>query len=212
MTLHAARALPWGVLGVGVALLAGLVALVQGWPATNWPLQGIAVGVVAATATWCFDEPLAAIVDTTPRHLVWRTVARSSGVAALLVAWLLLVAVTHDGYFGHAVDVAGQGVAAAFAASCYVTWRRASGAATPARAAAAALVGTSAFVALARPFAHRLPLFPFVDADDWAASRVLWLGIAIAGVALLAVSAAQSSRALAVHGTNSTGGALRTRR
>ncbi|WP_137123128.1 hypothetical protein [Segeticoccus rhizosphaerae] len=101
---------------------------------------------------------------------------------------------TRDGYFGHAAaDIAWQVVAATFAASCYVTWRRSGGIATPACGVAAALVGCCTFVALARPFAHQLPLSPFVDAADWSAGRVLWLGI-VGRAGVLALAAARLVR------------------
>ena len=36
------------------------------------------------------------------------------------------------------------------------------------------------FLAMARPFQDRLPIFPYPAADDWADSRVLWTGVLVA--------------------------------
>lgn len=186
MIRHAVRALPWGVLAVGAVVLTGLLVLVQRWPWTLWPLQGGAVGLVAASAVWCFDEPLAAVVDTLPRGLAWRTAARSLGVVVLLVVWVGVVAWTRSGLFGHAPDVAWQGVAATVGAGALATWRRSGGVGSPARPIAAALVAVCLFVALARPFEEQLTVFPYGPGADWAGGRLLWTVVALAGVALLA--------------------------
>jgi hypothetical protein len=127
-----------------------------------WPLQGIAVGMVAAAATWCFDETAAAVVDTLPRSLAWRTASRLLGVAVVLGVWLAAVDWTSTAYFGQAGHVAWQGVAAITAGSAYATWRRSRGAPTPAAAAATVLVCGASFVALARPLGDRLPAFPYL--------------------------------------------------
>lgn len=174
-----------GVLAVAAALLPGFLVLVQHWPYALWPLQGTAVGLLAAGAVWCFDEPLAAIVDTTPRNLLWRTAARSVGVVLLVCAWSAAVAWTRSGLFGHALDVAWQGVAAVVAVGAFATWRRAAGVATPARPIAAGLVSVCVFLALARPFEDRLPIFPYTAHGDWAGGRMIWTVAALAGLLLL---------------------------
>jgi hypothetical protein len=182
---HAVRAVPWAVIALGIGLVPLLLLIVEHWPYELWPLQGTAVGVLAATTAWCFDEPAAAVVDTLPRHLGWRTAARCGGVLVIVVVWGLALGWTHTGYFGHARDVAWQGVAAVLFTVALVTWRRSRGAATPAKAVAAAVVPIAMFVALVRPFETHLPLFPYTSTGDWAASRVLWSGAAVAALALL---------------------------
>ena len=174
MTLHAVRGVPWLVVLLGVAPVPALLRIVEEWPYTMWPLQGIAVGVVAAAATWCFDDAPAAVVDTLPRSLAWRTTARLAGVAVVLGVWLLSVSWTSTAYFGQTGHVAWQGVAAIAAGSAYVTWRRSRGVATPARGVATALVSGAAYLALARPLDDRLPVFPYMAAGPWRASGVLW--------------------------------------
>jgi hypothetical protein len=184
MIRHAARAVPWAVVAVGIGLVPLLLLIVERWPYQMWPLQGTAVGVLAATTAWCFDEPAAAVVDTLPRHLGWRTAARCTGVLLIVVVWGLAVGQTHTGYFGHARDVAWQGVAAVLLAVAVVTWRRSRGAATPARAVAAAVVPIAMFAALVRPFEAHVPVFPYTLMGDWASSRVLWTWAAVAALTM----------------------------
>lgn len=187
MFRYAARAVPWPSLALASVLVLVLMEIVRRWPYPMWPLEGCAVGLVAAAAAWCFDEPAAEVVDTVPRSLVWRTAARFSGVVLLLGVWALAVICTRDSLFGHAREVAGQGMAAALGAAAYVTWRRAAGQRTPGRPAATAIVPVAAFWALVRPLADHVPVFPYTARADWGASRALWLTAGLAAVALLGV-------------------------
>ncbi len=132
------------------------------WPYTVWPLQGIAVGLAAAAAVWCFDETAAAVVDTLPRGLAWRTLARLLGVVLVLGVWLVSVSWTSTAYFGRQEHVAWQGVAAVVAGSAYTTWRRSRGTATPGLGVATALVCGASYLALARPLDDGLPVFPYL--------------------------------------------------
>jgi hypothetical protein len=185
MISYAARAVPWGLLGAGAGLIAGLLLLVERWPYTMWPLQGIAVGVLAGMAVWCYHEPAAALIDTLPRGLRWRTTSRSAGSSALLVVWLIALRQTRSGYFGHARDVAWQGIAAVIIAACYLTWCRTRGSTGPARAASASIIGVALFVALARPFPKLVPVFPYTATGHWATSRLLWAAACLAAITLL---------------------------
>jgi hypothetical protein len=187
MTLHAFRGVPWLVVLFGVAPVPALLRIVEQWPYTMWPLQGIAVGMVAAAAVWCFDETAAAVIDTLPRSLAWRTTSRLLGVAVILGVWLVSVSWTSSAYFGRPGHVAWQGVAAIAAGSAYATWRRSRGTATPALGAATGLVCGASFLALTRPLDDRLPVFPYLDDGPWTLSAVLWTVIGVASVAVLAV-------------------------
>jgi hypothetical protein len=177
MVRHAARALPWPLLGAAALLLAMLLRAVQQWPYTVWPLQGIAVGLLAGIAAFAYDEPAAAVVDTLPRGLAWRTAARSVGIVLLLGWWLAAIAATRSGYFGHALDVALQGVAATVGVVAVTTALRRNGLASPATALASAVVSVAALVALARPLEERLPLFPYTAYGSWDSSRNLWIAV-----------------------------------
>lgn len=130
MLRHAPRGVPWPLVGVTALLVPGLLALVRLDPWRLWPLQGTAVGLLAAAVGWCLDESAAAVVDPAPRGLAWRTLARAAGIAVLLVAWSAGVWWARDGLFGHASAVFGQGLAAAAVGIAWVTWRRAHGEAT----------------------------------------------------------------------------------
>ena len=191
MTLHAVRGVPWLVVLLVVAPVPALLRAVEEWPYTVWPLQGVAVGLVAAAAVWCFDETAAAVVDTLPRSLAWRTASRLLGVAVVLAVWLLSVAWTSTAYFGRAGHVAWQGVAAIAAGAAYVTWRRSTGTATPALGVATGLVCGASFLALARPLDDQLPVFPYLDSGPWAASAVLWAVIGLAALLGLAIVLAE---------------------
>ncbi len=180
MLRHAARALPWPLLAAAAVLLYALLRTVQQWPYQVWPLQGLAVGLVAGIAAFAYDEPSATVVDTLPRGLAWRTAARSLGVVLLLGWWLLAVALTRDAYFGHAMAIAWQGLAATVAVVATTAHLRRRGAAAPATLVGTAVVGGVAFLALARPFENRLPIFPYPVADHWSDSRTLWTGVLVA--------------------------------
>jgi hypothetical protein len=185
MIPYAARAVPWGLLGTGAGLIVGLLLLVERWPYTMWPLQGIAVGLLAGMAVWCYHEPAAAVIDTLPRGLRWRTISRSAGSLALLIVWLIAVLETRSGYFGHPRDIAWQGIAAVIIGACYLTWCRSRGSTGPATAASAGIVGIAMFVALARPFPKQFPLFPYTATGHWGTSRLLWSAACLAAITFL---------------------------
>jgi hypothetical protein len=189
---YAGRALPWARLGVVAVLVVILMHVVHRWPWSMWPLEGVGVGLLAAGAAWCFDETAAAVVDTSPRSLAWRTAARASGVALLLVAWAVAVLWSRDSLFGHPWAVAGQGVAAMIAASAYATWRRAGGDPMPGSAVALAAVPTATFWALLKPWDDAVAVFPYAEGGTglagWAGSAALWS--VVAGASLLVLLAA----------------------
>jgi hypothetical protein len=176
---HAARSVPWPLLAAAALLLYALLRTVQQWPYQVWPLQGLAVGLLAGMAAFAYDEPAAAVVDTLPRGLAWRTAARSLGVSLLLGWWLVAVTITRDAYFGHALAIAGQGVVATVAVVATTAHLRRRGAAAPATVVGTAVVGTAMFWALARPFEERLPVFPIAEAGPWSDSRTLWTGVLV---------------------------------
>ena len=163
MLRHAARAVPWTLLVVVAAVLAALVRTVAEWPWQVWPLQGIAVGLLAAAVTYAFDEPAAELVDTLPRALWWRTTARSS-------AGVLLVAVVGVACLGGGrrlvrppVGRGGPGRGGGARAVAGVTALRRRGRATPAAASSSAIITVTVFVSLARPWgatAAPVPLHP----------------------------------------------------
>jgi hypothetical protein len=189
MVRYAFRALPWPLLSTIATVVFVLMEVVRRWPWTMWPLEGCAVGLVAAGAAWCCDEPAAAMVDNAPRSLWWRTTARLLGVCALLGVWVLSVALARDSLFEHPVEVALQGVIASAAVVAWATWRRSRGAGTPGGLLAAGIVPVVTFWAVARPLPRSLPLFPYTTSvelgGDWASSLVIWLVVAAVAAALL---------------------------
>lgn len=199
MCRYAARALPWLLIGVTAMILFGLMALVRAFAWTLWPLQGVGVGLVAAAAGWCLDEPAAAVVDAAPRGLAWRTGVRTTGIASLLATWTAAVCWAGDALFGHPGAVLVQGYGAAAIGGAWATWRRSRGEATPGQRWAIAVVPVSAAWALVRPWEERLPVFPYADGPTagWAASTAGWLVATAAALLVLAWTLSRAGRPLA---------------
>jgi len=192
MVRVAIHSLPWGRLTAAAVLLGFLMEGVRRWPWFLWPLEGVAVGLLAAAVAWCLDEPAGAVVDAVPRPLWWRTGARAAGVAGLMGVWSVAVWWSRDSLFGHPRDVWTQGVAGALVGAAWATWRRSTGVRTPGIAFAATIVPVAALWALARPFAQKVPVFPYADKGfgDWTTSTIGWIVVAaVASVWLVLVLA-----------------------
>lgn len=190
MNGYVARAVPWTRVALAAGLVVVLVELVRWNPWVLWPLEGTAVGLLAGATAWCFDETSAAVVDSAPRGLAWRTMARSPGPLLLLVTWTAVV--FHAGTettFGHRDEIWFQGVAACLAGAAYATWRRSCGEASPGVRFATAVVPTTTAWALLRPFDHTLAVFPYATTTSagWDRSTSSWLALTIAAVVTLAV-------------------------
>ena len=197
MLRHAGRAVPWWLVGTCSALAWVLMAAVRYDPFVLWPLQGVAVGVVAAGVAWCLDEPAAAVVDAAPRSLAWRTAARWPGIALVLGAWCLAVWQARDHLFGYPMIVLAQGWIAGLVALSWATWRRAAGEASPGSRAAIVVVATTAVWALVRPAQTWVPVFPYADGGrygDWTVSALLWAVAGVAAAVLLAAALSESRR------------------
>lgn len=189
MVRVAVRSLPWGRLAAAAVLLGILMEAVRRWPWDLWPLEGIAVGLLAAAVSWSLDEPAGAVVDALPRPLWWRTAARAAGIMGLLGVWSVAVWWSRDSLFGHHWDVWAQGLTGALVGAAWVTWRRSTGVRTPGIAFAATIVPVAALWALVRPFAHTAPVFPYADKGygDWTTSRAGWTAGAALAVVCLAL-------------------------
>lgn len=198
MLRHAARGVPWWLIGATALIVPGLLALVRYDPWTLWPLQGTAVGLLAGAVGWCLDEPAAAVVDPAPRGLAWRTIARATGPACLLAAWSAGVWWARDSLYGHPWEVHGQGLAAAAVGATWVTWQRACGEANPGQRWAIAVVPVTTAWALVRPLARQLPVFPYSFGDeygDWVESAVGWTAIGLLAGVLLVLILTREGRA-----------------
>ncbi len=185
----AAYSLPWRRLAAAALLLGILMEGVRSWPWVVWPLEGIAVGLLAAAVAWCFDEPASSVVDALPRPLWWRTAARTAGIAGLLGVWSVAVWWSRDSLFGHHWDVWVQGLAGGLVGASWVTWRRSTGVRTPGITFAATIVPVAALWALARPFARAFPVFPYADKGygDWTTSTIGWTAVAALAAVCLAL-------------------------
>jgi hypothetical protein len=193
---YAARAVPWGLIGVAAGLVVVLMEVVRRWPWQTWPLEGTAVGLLAGATAWCFDEASAAVVDAAPRSLRWRTLARLGGPAVLLAAWSVAVYAARDSLFDHPWHVALQGYAAALAVIGWCAWRRSGGDPNPGNRLALVVVPLATAWALVRPASEWVPVFPYADGTgefgDWDASRAGWSALAAGAVVLLAAALADA--------------------
>jgi len=195
---YAARAVPWVRVGIAAALVLVLMDVVRRWPWHMWPLEGTAVGLLAGGTAWCFDETSAAVVDTTPRRLAWRTAARTSGVLLLAASWAFAVLHARHSLFDHAGDVALQGLVAMLAAAAYASSRRRAGEATPGVGLTLVVVPLLTAWALVRPFSEVFPVFPYADGTgdlgDWATSRLLWSVLGTGALVVLVSTLAELGR------------------
>lgn len=194
MLRHAARAVPWTLVGLAALLIAVLMTAVSKAPLVLWPLQGVAVGLLAGAVGWCLDEPAAAVVDPAPRGLAWRTAARLYGVAVLLGTWSASVWMARDNLFGHPGTVLLQGWSAAVLALAWVTWRRRDGEAQPGQRWALSVVPVAMAWAIVRPLEELAPVFPYAFGGpygDWGTSAVLWSAAGGLGLVVLALVLAE---------------------
>jgi hypothetical protein len=186
---YAAHGVAWSTLAAIAAGVAAAMALVALWPATMWPLEGTAIGLLAAGAAWSIDETAAAVVDAVPRPLAWRAVARASGPALLAVVWAGCLALARTRLPPHIGFFALQGAVALLASATLATWLRARGRAAPGTSIASAVLPLVAFLALVRPEERQLPIFPVWSGEDWRLASFLWLGLAFcAAVALVSLA------------------------
>ena len=188
MIRYAARAVPWTLVATSCVLVVALMALVAAWPDVVWPLQGAAVGLLAGAAAWSMDEVAAAVVDTLPRALWWRTAARAAAVVPLALVWTGCVLVAGDRLPPHGELFLLQGFAAVLCSVAFVTWRRAHGEAAPGARVASGAIAVATALALIRPLPERLPLFPAWAYEQWELSLALWSALAAASAVLLALA------------------------
>lgn len=186
MIAHARRAVPWSLVWVTAGLVAVMMTIVAHWTWTAWPLQGISVGLLAATAAHCLDEPTPELTDTTPRPLCWRVGAQALGVAVLTGAWTVAVLALGGDLFDHRADVLGQGYAATSAAVGAAAILRSRGVPAPGRGIAAWIIPAAMLLALGRPLPRALPVFPYTAQGPWQDSQLLWSAAAILGLLALA--------------------------
>jgi hypothetical protein len=190
MTGYVARAVPWTRVALAAGLVVVLMELVRWNPWMLWPLEGTAVGLLAGATAWCFDETAAVVVDSSPRGLAWRTMARSPGPLLLIVTWTAVV--LHAGgetTFGHGDEIWIQGVGASLAGAAYTSWRRSGGEASPGHRFATAVVPATTAWALLRPFDQHLAVFPYATTSPggWDHSATAWVALTIAAVVVLGV-------------------------
>jgi hypothetical protein len=182
---YAARVLPWRLTLTSCTIIAGLMSLVAAWPWVMWPLQGTSVGVIAGAVAWAMDERAAAVVDTLPRSLRWRTAARGLIVVPLLGLWIVVLVLMRDRVPAHLDLFIMQGAAAVAVALAFTVWRRTNAVAEPGRSFAALALAATTALALVRPLSRGLPLFPLWPSDNWPLSYAVWLTVLTGSLAAL---------------------------
>jgi hypothetical protein len=188
MIRYGLHAVPVAAVAFAVTAVAGLLWMVDRWSPGTWPLAGVAVALLGATAARLADEPAASIVDSLPRALWWRTVARLPYAAVLVGVWLAGVAVVGIGFTGRPDVVGLQGVGAVVLGVAITTALRRRGHSRPGAAVGSAFLVVVMAFAVANPATEWLPVFPFGPDDPWRAAGWLWGGLVAVGVILLLAS------------------------
>ena len=194
MLRYSVRVLPVPTLLAGALGAATLLGLVHLRPAQLLQAAGLAVAAVGATASRLFDEPAAALVDTLPRPLRWRTVARLLPTGLLALLWVIGASVVDTQGVGRPDVLRLQGVGTILAAAAVTTVLRRRGQPVPGLAVASTILLVTTFLVLLNPFDRFLPFFPYGPSGDWAASRWLWAVIVAVAAAALATSCLEGIR------------------
>jgi hypothetical protein len=188
MTRYARLGAPWRrVLGL-CAAATGLMAAVAVRPGSLWPLQGLTVGLIAAGTAWCVDEQAAAVVDTLPRSLRWRTTARALVASPLAITWVLCTLIWRRELPPHQGVLVLQGIAAMAAAVAYGACRRAHGAATPGGGFAVTAVTACVAVTLAPLGRAESALFPAWSVGGWQTCGVIWTAMLSGSTLVLCIT------------------------
>jgi hypothetical protein len=141
------------------------------------------------------DERCAAIIDTLPRPLWWRTAGRALiAVPVTLALWAVSLGWAGTRLPDHRGVFLLQGLAAGVAALAVTARQRANGVAEPGTAFASVAVPVAAMLALARPWERVVPVFPVWPYEDWSRTRVGWLAVLAAGAVVLASTFVREAR------------------
>ena len=182
-----------GASAVGAAILTLCCAL----PSAGPPLTYVRLALIALAGATAFvlDEPAAAAVAAVPVPLGRRTAIRLLAAALPLGVWASGVAgltLRHPATPVRGLLVEGMGVLALAAAGAALM--RLAGRDEPGELVASVLGAALLAVLLFDPPPRAVPLFP--GASGWAASTLLWAGIAAgAGMAVVAASIDTGRRA-----------------
>jgi hypothetical protein len=177
--LAARRCLPWPVL-VPVAAASVVLVVAAAWrPSAMWPLHGSAVALVFGASAWCADEPIAGLVDVSPRASPWAPRVRAIGPAALAIVWVAVHVTVRHRLPPHLPLLAAEGIVAALAGAASGSVARRRRDATGGARAALVVVPVLVAVSLVRPYADHLPLFPVWPWEPWGRAEALWAVLAL---------------------------------
>jgi hypothetical protein len=181
------RGVDWRVLAGGSALGAAMLALCVALPADGVPLTYVRLALIALAGASAFvlDEPAAAVVAAVPVTRARRTAVRLVAVLLPMGVWVssvLALALRHPGTPVRALLTEGVGVLAVAVAGAAAL--RLAGRDEPGEVAASVLGATLLAVLLFDPPPHSVPMFPVND--GWAASTLLWTGLAAVAIVVVA--------------------------
>ncbi len=192
-------AVPSALLAASAMAVVALVLTAAWRPAALWPLHGAGVALLLGVSAWCADEPLAPLVDVAPRATPWATRLRGAGPILLVAAWAAAHVVRRSALPPHLPVLIGEGAVAALVGHSWASHRRALGEGDAGSLAAMTVVPVLIAVALVRPLADHLPVFPLWPWEPWRRAELLWAALAMGGLVLSARTGAhrrgRSSRA-----------------
>jgi hypothetical protein len=192
MPVVARWAVAWPPLIATLALTVVAVEETGRDPWRLWPMQGIAVALLVAAAAWCLEEPVPEVARTTPRQLAWTLRARALGLVPAAGTWVLAALALGGELFGHRGGVLVQGLVGALAVVGAVALALAVGARRPGRAVVVGVVPVLLALAVVRPAAERLPVFPYGPTGPWEQSRTLWAVVAVGALLALVLGMAEA--------------------
>lgn len=185
---YALRVFPLGTV-TSVLVFQGLwLWLLDRWASSMWLTAGIAVSLLGFAVSRLLDEPAAALVDTLPRPLWWRTCARLLPAAALALVWCAGLAALDVGAVVRVdlLQLYGVGTVLLAAATCTALRRR--GHAVPGYAVGSTIFLLFLYLALRNPVPQLLPLFPLLTDPEIVASQRWWTITTLAAAVVLAAS------------------------
>jgi len=189
------RGVDWrAVLGAS-AVGAVILALCGALPSAGPPLTYVRLALIALAGATAFvlDEPAAAAVAAVPVARARRTAVRSIAVGLPLGVWatgVLALTLRHPGTPVRGLLVEGVGVLALALGGAAVL--RLGGRDEPGELIASVVGALLLAVLLFDPPPHSVPFFPVET--GWAASTLLWAGVAVGAALVVAVASTDVGR------------------
>lgn len=189
------RGVDWRVVLGGAALGATVLLLCLALPVEGLPLTYVRLALIALVGATAFvlDEPAAAVVDAVPVPRRRRTAVRLIATLVPLGVWtaaVLGLAVRHPQTPVRGLLVEGAGaLAVVLAGAAVLRW---TGLREPGEVTATFTGATLLAFLLFDPPPHSVPVFPVHD--GWATSTLLWAGLGLTALIVVAVASGDVER------------------